>query len=269
VDSELLNAGNLDPGSYIAKVLQLVLDKHVPLTECVDVLHPSTVYSGKACKVLTLDDYSFQGVVPQKLKLSRSVTADRNYARVGDVLLNRLKSHKKRPLKSTVILDGLDYLAQFGLSLKGSSTQISLPLYEHILILRMKSSSRISAYYLALVLNSDIMRQVADHLMYGSTGRSYFSMTTLRTLKIPTLPDDIMKSFSKATEISLRAFSETLRMLIGLQQIFQQTVLGEAKIDEIRDFIRKQDDVLTLQGHALDSENQSLSVTESVSYAEQ
>ena len=239
MEANTLSQQTLDPGYYFMKAIEMMFPEHIVLGEEVDIIYPSSLNAGDKYTAITLSDYRFEGIVPQNLKGVKRLWK-KNFARPGDLILNRLHSSGGKIAKATAVLAGIDYLKDIGLTLDYSDDEVRVPIYDQLFILKLKPSSQVSPYYLSVVLNSNLFQHMFKFMMSGSTGRQRLRKTKLVIVRLPILSDHMMKTFSEATRISLEVLSETLRMLIHLHRMYEKVVYGTEKPSAILDFIKKE-----------------------------
>jgi len=257
-----LSEETLEPGYYFMKAIEMMFPEHIVLGNEVDIIYPSSLNAGDKYTAVTLSDYSFEGIVPQNLKGVKRLWR-KNFASPGDLILNRLHSSGDKKAKATVILLKIDYLGDTGLTLDHSEGKLEIPIYDQLFILKMKKSSKISPYYLSMVLNSDLFQRMFEFMMSGSTGRQRLRKTKLVLVRLPILAEHMMRAFSEATKISMEVLSESLRILIRLHQAYEKVVYGKENPNIISTLIREERDVIKeLKGNAIE-EAQGLALTTS------
>lgn len=266
LQTQTLAEDTLDPGSYFMKVISVMFPKHEVLENVVKIIYPPSLNAGDEATALTLNDYRYEGIVPQVLK-SVERLRKKNFARPGDIILNRLHSSEENIAKATVVLSGLDYLGRVNLTLDIANDEVRVPIYDQLFILKMKKPIKVSRYYLSVLFNSKLFQYMFFFLMSGSTGRQRLRKSKLKLVKFPILSEHMMKAFSEATRISMEVFSETLRMLIELVQTYEHVIRGESPIDNIfslidRELVKLED----LRGNSLEEAVIELSKTATLDY---
>jgi hypothetical protein len=241
--TQILSEETLDPGYYFMKAIEMMLPEHIVLGDEVTVIYPSSLNAGEEFTAVTLSDYRFEGIVPQKLKGVERLW-ERNFARPGDIILNRLHSSGEKIAKATVVLPNIDYLSSVGVTLSHLGSIVRVPIYDQLFILRLKQKSRISPYYFSVVFNSNLFQRMFKFMMSGSTGRQRLRKTKLDIARLPVLSEHMMKAFSEATRISMEVMSETLRMLIHLHQVYKEVAYGIEKPEVISTLIGREREVM-------------------------
>jgi len=260
----------LDPGYYFMKVLEWTYPTNEDLDKQFKVIQPPSAKSGTRFTTVTIKDYEFEGIKPLTPK-NVDTLPPKSFARIGDVILNKMHSKRESIAKATVIMKNLDYLEEVGLSVRKFNGETRVPVYSELFILRQKEiiqNSRISPYYLALMLNSMLFQQIFSFIMSGSTGRQRIRKEKMIRVKIPTLEDHIMKALSEATRVCLEIFSETLRMLIQLSRLYEKIVRGHEKIRKLTLFIEEENECLqSLEENAIEKAEEELLKTKGLAYA--
>jgi len=254
IDVQTLSDDTLDPGFYFMKALEWTFPKNVEINDSFTIIQPSSAKSGTNFAIVTIKDFEFEGIKPLLPKKADAVPL-KAYAKVGDVILNKMHSKEKAIAKATVIGKNLGYLKETGLSVQEIDGETRVPVYSELLILRQKPSSHegLSPYYLALMLNSRLFRHMFTFIMSGSTGRQRIRKEKLMKVKVPTLETHMMKSFSEASRICLEVSSETLRMLTLLSKLYEKVVRGYVKAEELISFIAKETNRLQeLEGNTIE-----------------
>lgn len=227
---EKLSSYRLDPGFYVPIDLPEEMSWTYLNSEA-KVIHPNLVETGDSYKALSLDDFRVEGVMPEKLKNAKEIK-DSNWAKPSDILTNRMRSKKEKRSRTTVLLNELEYLSSYDLTMEDSKILV----YEHIFIVRMRSNSKISPFYLMTILNSEYYQSYFTIKGYGST-KWYISKEDLKNLQIPLFEDE--KEIADTVESSLEKLSKTYKALIELEEIFEKVVYGEIEQIEINDFLDK------------------------------
>lgn len=266
MESETLSQETLDPGYYFMKAIEIMFPEHIVLGKEVHIIYPPSLNAGEEYTAVTLSDYRFEGIIPQKLKDVKQLWA-KNYAKPNDMILNRLHSRGETIAKATVVLPRTDYLKETGLTLKHSDSVVEVPIYDQLFILKMKQSSKVSPFYLSVVFNSALFQNMFGFMMTGSTGRQRIRKTKLAVVRLPILSDYMMKAFSEATRISMEVLSETLRMLIQLYHLYQNVVYDKEKAQTLSSFITQEKDALVLlEGNSIESAEQLASEALNLEY---
>jgi hypothetical protein len=264
--TQTISEETLDPGSYFIKAISVMFPQHEVLDNVARIMYPPSLNVGNSGTALTLNDYRFEGIVPQALK-SVDRLQRKNFASPGDIILNRLQSGEEKVAKATVVLEDLDYLSRVNLTLDISDDAVKVPIYDQLFILKMKKSSEVSQYYLSVIFNSKLFQYLFLFLMSGSTGRQRLRKSKLKLVKFPILSEHMMRAFSEATRICMEVFSETLRMLIELVQKYESVVRGESPVDDLALLIdREQDKIETLKGNCLQEAQIELLKTDALDY---
>ena len=266
LETQTLSEDTLDPGSYFMKIISVMFPEHEVLDNVVKIIYPPTLNAGDKHTAITLNDYRFEGIVPQVLK-SVDHLGKKNFAESRDIILNRLHSGKENIAKATVVLHRLRYLERVNLTLDISDDEVRVPIYDQLFILKMKKPVKISPYYLSVLFNSKLFQYMFLYLMSGSTGRQRLRKSKLKRVKFPTLKEYMMRSFSEATRICMEVFSETLRMLIELVQTYESVVRNESQIENLTLLIKKERiKIEELKGNSLEEAMIELSKTATLDY---
>jgi hypothetical protein len=264
--TQTISEETLDPGSYFIKAISVMFPQNEILDDIARIIYPPSLNAGNSGTALTLNDYRFEGIVPQALK-SVDRLQSKNFASLGDLILNRLQSGEEKVAKATVVLKDLGYLSRVNLTLDIADDAVKVPIYDQLFILKMKKSSKVSPYYLSVIFNSRLFQYLFLFLMSGSTGRQRLRKSKLKLVKFPILSEYMMKAFSEATRICMEAFSETLRMLIELVQKYESVVRGESPIDDLTLLInREQGKIVTLRGNCMQEAATELLKTDALDY---
>jgi len=254
IDVQTLSDDTLDPGFYFMKALEWTFPKNMEINDSFTIIQPSSAKSGTNFAIVTVKDFEFEGIKPLLPKKADAVPL-KAFAKVGDVILNKMHSKEKAIAKATVIGKNLGYLRETGLSVREFEGEIRVPVYSELFILRQKPCAYegLSPYYLALMLNSRLFQHMFAFIMSGSTGRQRIRKEKLMKVKVPTLETHMMKSFSEACHICLEVSSETLRMLTLFSKLYENVVRGYVKAEELISFIRKETECLKeLEGNAIE-----------------
>lgn len=266
METRTLSEDTLDPGSYFMKAISLMFPDHEVLDNVVKIIYPPSLNAGNKGTAITLNDYRFEGIVPQVLK-SVDRLQKKNFARSGDMILNRLHSSEENIAKATVVLSGLEYLGRVNLTLDISNNEVKVPIYDQLFILKMKKPVKVSQYYLSVLFNSKLFQYMFLFLMSGSTGRQRLRKSKLKLVKFPILSEHMMRAFSEATRICMEVFSETLRMLIELVQKYENVVRDESPISDLTSLInRERKKMKDLRGNSLEDALIKLSETSTLDY---
>lgn len=239
METSTLSDNTLDPGHYFMKAIEIMFPKHIVLGKHVDIIYPASLNVGDEGTAVTLSDYRFEGIVPERLKAVEGLQKS-NFAKPGDIILNRLHSSVGNIAKATVVLPNIQFLREVGLTLREYKGQIRVPIYDQLFILRPKSSSQVSPYYLSVVFNSGLFQRMFKFLMSGSTGRQRLRKSKLELVKLPIVSETMMDAFSEATKICMEILCETLRMLIALTTTYEKVITSQVKPQVLSSLISKE-----------------------------
>lgn len=266
METNTLSDNTLDPGHYFMKAIEIMFPKHIVLGKHVDIIYPASLNVGDEGTAVTLSDYRFEGIIPKKLKAVKGLQKS-NFAKPKDIILNRLHSGVGNIAKATVVLSNIQYLGEVGLTLREYKGQIRVPIYDQLFILRSKSTSQVSPYYLSVVFNSGLFQRMFKFLMSGSTGRQRLRKSKLELVKLPILSESMMNAFSEATKICMEILSETLRMLIALTVTYQKVIIGQVEPQALSSLINKEEQKLkVLRGNSLENAEIIASKTAELQY---
>lgn len=258
----------LDPGYYFMKVLEWTFPKNVEVQIPFDVIQPPSADSGAKYATLTIKDYEFEGIrplIPKKV----DKLFPKNFAREGDIILNKLHSKRTAIAKATVVVRNLSYLEEVGLTIQELNGESQVPVYSELFIIRRRKESAfaLSPYYLAVMLNSQLFQHIFAFIMSGSTGRQRIRKEKLVTVKIPLLEEHLIKAISVATQICLDVFSETLRMLIQMCGIYNRVIQGKGEEQELISFMTVEEEtVRRLEGNYIEEAESEAVKTKGMSY---
>ena len=236
--SALFTSQTLDPGYYVMRLIDANFKRSERLGDSVNIIYPPSLNAGEKSTALTLSDYRYEGILPEHIKGVDEIHP-KNFAKPGDLILNRLQSGDDRPAKATVVVPGLEYLSDFGVMVEGMGKDAKVPIYDQLFILKQKEDSKLNPYYLNLFFNSDLYQAVFIHIMGGSTGRQRIRKTRLQDLKVPLMEDGQMESLSTASKIALETQSSTFRILTELSRLYEDVCKGETQAELIDSFIEE------------------------------
>lgn len=254
LETSELTERTFDPGFYFMKVLEWTFPRNSELGVAFTVIQPPSTNSGAKFATMTIKDYEFEGIKPLTPKKVDKLP-HKNFAREGDVILNKLHSKEKTIAKATVVGQNTAYLREVGLSVQEFNGKSYVPVYSELFIIRRKQGNglELSPYYLAVMLNSRLFRRMFTFIMSGSTGRQRIRKEKLVKVKVPLLPDYIMKAISEATRICLDVFAETLRLLIQLSGIYGKVIQGQEIEEGLGQYIRNETVTLEeLEGNSIE-----------------